>query len=155
MWYMNLVCFLPTKPTVIIRIHFGHYVGKYSPGYLMSFYLVCRHLNMFSYLCLLIRSLPMLNNSSVQPSPRPPVLCPHAHESPSHRLACPFLRETTRLAACEKTGWCGWRDSLLWCDWPWRWILQVTYVAGVSSKITILNCVVSFFCKEFIVVKKM
>ena len=33
MWYINLVCFFPTKTMVIIIIHFGHYVGKYGQWY--------------------------------------------------------------------------------------------------------------------------
>ena len=33
MWNINVVCFFSTKTMGIIKIHFGHYVGKYSPWY--------------------------------------------------------------------------------------------------------------------------
>ena len=42
MWYINIVCFFPTKMMGIIKIHFGHYVGKYDPLYWITPYILCR-----------------------------------------------------------------------------------------------------------------
>ena len=38
MWYINLVCFYPTKTIGIIKNHFGHCVGEYGPWYWITPY---------------------------------------------------------------------------------------------------------------------
>ena len=37
------VCFFLTKTMGIVKIHFGHYVGKYCPWYWISPHLLCRN----------------------------------------------------------------------------------------------------------------
>ena len=39
---INLVCFFPTETMEMIKIHFGHYVGKYGSWYWICPNLLCR-----------------------------------------------------------------------------------------------------------------